>query len=109
MDLADRLLQGVEASARRHALSLLACRAILEESRDDLDRALETFRGAADGWQEFGFLLEEGEARLGAGRILVRLRRPGGSDMLREARAIFVRLGAAPRVADTDRWLDLAA
>jgi class 3 adenylate cyclase/tetratricopeptide (TPR) repeat protein len=109
IDLADRLLQGVEASARRHALSLLACRAILEESRDDLDRALETFRGAADGWQEFGFLLEEGEARLGAGRILVRLRRPGGSDILREARAIFVRLGAAPRVADTDRWLDLAA
>jgi class 3 adenylate cyclase/tetratricopeptide (TPR) repeat protein len=109
MDLAERLLQGVEVSVRRHALSVLTARAILGEARSDVELASKAFQEAADGWRDFGFLLEEGEARLGGGRILVRLGRPEASDVLREARAIFTRLNAVPRVAETSQWLDRAA
>jgi ATP/maltotriose-dependent transcriptional regulator MalT len=108
-DLAERLLEGVEVSGRRHALSLLAAGAVLEEARDRLEPASTGFREAADGWRDFGLLLEEGAAALGTGRTLVQLRRPESSEALERARAIFTRLGAAPLVAETDRWLDLAA
>jgi class 3 adenylate cyclase/tetratricopeptide (TPR) repeat protein len=107
--LAERLLAGVEASGRRHALSLLAAGAILEEARDHPEPASTAFLEAVEGWRDFGFLLEEGEASLGAGRTLVQLRRPEAAEALKRARAIFTRLGAAPLVAETDRWLDLAA
>ena len=109
VDLAERLLEGVEAPGRRHALSLLTAGAILEEARDRPERASTAFREALDGWRGFGFLLEEGEAGLGAGRTLVQLRRPDAADLLERARAIFTRLGAAPLVIKTDRWLHLAA
>jgi hypothetical protein len=113
VDLAESLIQGliqgVEASVQRHVLSLLTSRAILEEARGNLERASTAFQEAAHGWSEFGFLLEEGQARLDSGRTLVQLRRPEGSDRLREARAIFIRLQATPLVAETDRWLALAA
>jgi class 3 adenylate cyclase/tetratricopeptide (TPR) repeat protein len=109
IDLAERLLEGVDAPGRRHALSVLAAGAILEEARDRLEPASTAFREAMDGWRDFGFLLEEGEAGLGAGRILVQLRQPEAAEALKRARAIFTRLGAAPLVAETDRWLDLAA
>jgi class 3 adenylate cyclase/tetratricopeptide (TPR) repeat protein len=109
MDLADRLLQGVESSVRRHALSLLTARAILEEARDRLEPASQAFQEAVGGWRDFGFLLEEAQARLAAGRALFQLGRPEGFDMLREARAIFARLKAAPLITETDRWLDSAA
>jgi class 3 adenylate cyclase/tetratricopeptide (TPR) repeat protein len=113
MDLAEGLIQdliqGVEASVKRHVLSLLTSRAILEEALGNLERASKAFQEAALGWREFGFLLEEGQARLGSGRTLVQLRRPEGSDSLRAARAIFLRLQAMPLLAETDRWLALAA
>ena len=109
IELAERLLEGVEVSGRRHALSLLAARAIVEEARDELESASTAFREAVDGWRDFGFLLEQGEASLGAGRALVQLRRHEASELLRSARVIFTRLQAAPLVAETDRWLNLAA
>jgi class 3 adenylate cyclase/tetratricopeptide (TPR) repeat protein len=109
IELAERLLEGVEVSGRRHTLSLLAAGAVLEEARDRLEPASTGFREAANGWRDFGFLLEEGEAGLGSGRTLVQLRRPEAFDVLERARAIFTRVGAAPLVAETDRWLDLAA
>jgi class 3 adenylate cyclase/tetratricopeptide (TPR) repeat protein len=107
--LAERLLQGIADSVRRHALSLLTAGAVLDEVRDNLEPALRAFRRAADEWREFGFLLEEGEALLGAGRTLVRLRRSEASGVLSQARVTFTRLGAAPLVEETDRWLDMAA
>jgi hypothetical protein len=109
MDLAEGLVQGVEASVQRHVLSLLTSRAILEEALENLEEASKAFQEAALGWQAFGFLLEEGQARLGGGRTLVQLRRPEGSDSLRAAKAIFLRLQAMPLVAETDRWLAMAA
>jgi exosortase/archaeosortase len=113
MDLAEGLIhgliQGVEASVQRHVLSLLTSRAILEEAQGNLERASKAFQEAALGWREFGFLLEEGQARLGSGRTLVQLRRSEGSESLRAARVIFLRLQAMPLLAETDRWLALAA
>lgn len=107
--LAERLPQGIEAHVRRHGLSLLTAQAVLDESRDNLELASRTFRTAADGWRDFGLLLEEGEALLGAGRTLVELQRSEASDLLGKARAIFARLKAVPRVDEADRWLAMAA
>jgi class 3 adenylate cyclase/tetratricopeptide (TPR) repeat protein len=109
MDLAERLLKGIEPSAQRHALSLLTARTLLQEARGDLEPASKGYQDAADGWQGYGFLLEEGEARLGAGRTVLQMGRPEAFDVLREARVIFSRLEAAPLVTETDRWLDREA
>jgi len=106
MDLAERLLKGIKPSAQRHALSLLTARTLLQEARGDLEPASKGYQEAADGWQGYGFLLEEGEVRLGAGRTLLQMGRPEAFDVLREARAIFSRLEAALLVTETDRWLD---
>ena len=106
LDLAEELLKGIEPYARRHALSVLTARAVLEEARGNLKLASRSYQEAAKGWHGYGFLLEEGEAQLGVGRTLLQLGRPEASDVLGEARAIFSRLEAAPLVGETDRWLD---
>jgi class 3 adenylate cyclase/tetratricopeptide (TPR) repeat protein len=109
LDLADRLLKGAQPSSPRDALSVSTGRTVLEEARGNLESALGGYRDVADGWHALGFLLEEGEARLGIGRTLVQLGRPGAADAINEARRIFAGLDATLRVVETERWLDRAS
>jgi class 3 adenylate cyclase/tetratricopeptide (TPR) repeat protein len=105
----ERLLEGQQVRAQRLALSVLAARAVIQESRGQSDAASETYRKAAEGWRAFGFDLEQGQATLGAGRTLLQQGRVEGVAALRGAREIFTRLQAEPLVTETDRWLARAS
>jgi hypothetical protein len=55
---------------------------------------------AAEGWRNFGSVVEEAHALLGRGRCL------GTVADLESAKATFRSLGARPRVAEADRYLE---
>jgi hypothetical protein len=103
--LAEGLLEGLPIHARRHKLSLLTAEAVLQEAAGSLETALETYVRAADGWREFGHILESGRTTLGAGRCFVQLGKPEAAERLSQARSAFGALGAAPLVSETDEWL----
>jgi hypothetical protein len=63
---------------------------------------------AEERWRTFGAVFERAQALLGRGRCLLASGRPGAEQPLREAREVFVRLGAAPLVADADALLERA-
>jgi len=66
--------------------------AILAEGRGAVDEARGLYREAADGWREWGSVVERAYALLGLGRC-------GDEAAYREAMAIFGRLGAVPFTA----------
>jgi class 3 adenylate cyclase/tetratricopeptide (TPR) repeat protein len=105
VELAERLLDALPVHARRHQLSLLTARAVLEETRGDLEGALQHSIEAADGWRAFGHVLEVGWTELAAGRCLVQLGRSGSAEHLTEASAVFARLGAAPLLGEAETWI----
>jgi tetratricopeptide (TPR) repeat protein len=105
LSLAAKLLEGPPVHARRHQLSLLTARAVLEEAAGELDAALRTYAEGVEGWAAFGFALERGRTTLGAGRCLVGLGRSEAIERLSEARSVFTTLGAAALVAETDAWV----
>jgi tetratricopeptide (TPR) repeat protein len=105
IDLAERLLDTLPVHAQRHQLSLLTARAVLEETRGDLEGALQHSIEAADGWRAFGHVLELGRTELAAGRCLVQLGRSGSAERLAEASAVFARLGAAPLLGEAEAWI----
>jgi class 3 adenylate cyclase/tetratricopeptide (TPR) repeat protein len=109
LDMASELMEGLPVHARRHKLSVLTATAVLKEAEGDGDGALAAYEEAAEGWRSFGYVLEMGRTALGAGRRLVDLGKPDAIDRLREARDAFVRLGAAPLLAETESWLARAA
>jgi class 3 adenylate cyclase/tetratricopeptide (TPR) repeat protein/energy-coupling factor transporter ATP-binding protein EcfA2 len=103
--LVRRLLDGLEvrAAGLRHCLT--TAHALLAEAQGDLEPAADLHTQAATGWSNYGNLPEHGQALLGLGRCLARLQHPQARDRLRQARAIFARLGARPLVAESDSWL----
>ena len=105
-DLANRLVSGFEARHPYGAHALVAADAALAEDRGDLADAAATYADAADRWERFGVIPEQAFALLGQGRCLVGLRRPAEAlTVLREARDLFERLGAAPALAEIDALL----
>jgi len=105
-DLAAALLDGVPTSFARQRCSVLTARALMAEAAGDPAGALELFDQAADGWHEYGFVLERGQALLGSGRCLIGLGRPGEARArLQKARSAFAGLRARPRVEETDSFL----
>jgi hypothetical protein len=54
---------------------LVSARALLTEHAGDLSAAADAFAEAAAGWESFGNVYEQGQARLGQGRCLVGLGR----------------------------------
>jgi hypothetical protein len=78
----------------------------MAEATDDPAAALELFDDAAERWAEFGFVLEHGQALLGAGRSLIELGRSGEARThLEAARDAFAGLGAQPLLAEADGLL----
>jgi tetratricopeptide (TPR) repeat protein len=81
-------------------------RAILAEARAEPEQAAERYARAAERWAEYGSVFERAHALFGHGRCLVALGRSGeAEEHLREAREIFLGLGAAPLVAELDALL----
>jgi tetratricopeptide (TPR) repeat protein len=102
-DLASRLAEGVEPiyPLREHALA--SARALLAEHRGDHVEAEVSFADATQRWRRFEMPWEQAQALLGRGRTLLALGRMSESiDSLREARDLFLRLGARPSVRETD-------
>jgi hypothetical protein len=71
---------------------VLTAKAVLAAMRGDTEAAARLFRAAADGWEQWGSVVERGYALLDLGRC-------GDLDAAREADAIFDRLRARPFVA----------
>nr|MDQ2933434.1 AAA family ATPase [Chloroflexota bacterium] len=103
--LAEQLVEGVEplTPLREHALR--ATRAALAEAHGEPEQAAELYGEAAERWQAFGNVPERGHALLGQGRCLLALGRAGHESPIREARELFSRLRAAPRIAEADELL----
>jgi class 3 adenylate cyclase/tetratricopeptide (TPR) repeat protein len=104
-DAAARLLDRATPVTRRHRLGLQTAQAVVAEAFGDLDDAAGRYDEVAAAWSEYGSLPETGHALLGAGRARSRLGDPSTRERLRNARAIFERLGATALVAETDRVL----
>jgi hypothetical protein len=80
-----------------------SARAVLDEARGDLQRALETYDQAAGAWARWGHTVEQAYALLGSGRSLIRLGRPEeAGDRLEAARATFARLGDRQALDELD-------
>jgi class 3 adenylate cyclase/tetratricopeptide (TPR) repeat protein len=110
LDLAGRLVDGVETLIPYAEHAVVAAGAALAEAHGDVSAAVDMYADAARRWQRFGVRPEEAFALLGQGRCLVRLGRASdAAPILGQARAIFERLGAAPALADTDALLADAA
>jgi tetratricopeptide (TPR) repeat protein len=103
--LARGLVEQAQPTATRYRLTALTARAVLAEAAGDAERAAGLFAEAADGWKAYGQVLEHGRALLGAGRCLARLDRPEGPSTLREAHALFTRLGARPLATEAGTLL----
>jgi tetratricopeptide (TPR) repeat protein len=104
--LAERLVAGIEPQSRQAEHALVTAGAAIAEARGDLEQAVATYADAADRWRRFGVVPEEAFALLGQGRCLLALgRQDEAALVLRQARGIFERLGAAPALAETDALL----
>jgi class 3 adenylate cyclase/tetratricopeptide (TPR) repeat protein len=104
--LAERLASGFEPRYPYADHALVATNAALTEARGDLASAAVSYADAADRWVRFGVVPELAFALLGQGRCLVGLSRPTeAAPVLQHAREIFVRLQAAPALAETDALL----
>jgi class 3 adenylate cyclase/tetratricopeptide (TPR) repeat protein len=108
--LAESLLTGIEVTAARHRHAVHTAQAVLAEAQGQTEPALVLYEEAAERWAEYGFVLEQGQALLGAGRCLLTLQSPdGAARSLQKAKEIFESLGARPLVAEAESLLEQAA
>ena len=87
---AESFISGMEGAALRDRNCLLTGRALVAEAHEEHDRAVELYDHAARRWDDFGFVLEHGQAFLGAARSRPERRRtaptPPGTRDLHDAR-----------------------
>jgi len=102
---AQALALGVQAGFSSET-ELAAARAAIAEATGDLATAREQFEHAAESFAHRGDVHEQAHALAGLGRCLVRLgEREAGVARLREAREVWLRLRATPRVSEIDMIL----
>jgi len=107
---AERFASGIDVTATRDRTCVLTGKAILAEAKGQIEEAHDVYEKAAQGWLEYGLVLEEGQAHLGLARCLIALGdREAATDPLHKARAIFERLGAVPLINETDSYLQAEA
>jgi class 3 adenylate cyclase/tetratricopeptide (TPR) repeat protein len=106
--LARDLGDHAHPTATRYRLAALTARAVLAETAGDAERAAGLFADAAGGWLAYGQVLEHGQALLGAGRCRGHLGHPDGRSQLRDAHALFTRLGARQLAAEAGGLLQAA-
>ncbi|MEA2509643.1 MAG: hypothetical protein QOG21_1725, partial [Actinomycetota bacterium] len=94
----------------RDRIDNLTANALVTEAEGLSERASELYDDVALKWREYGFVLEEGQALLGAGRCLMALgRKADASFKLHGASRIFSDLGAIALIKETDDYLQKAA
>ncbi len=109
LDLAEELVEGLKPALVRHRHGLLTARATLAEAQGRLEEAVDLYADAAERWAEYGFVLERGQALLGASRCLLALgRRDEAGATLAHSRVVFQGLGAGPLVAEVDALVKAA-
>jgi class 3 adenylate cyclase/tetratricopeptide (TPR) repeat protein len=108
LSVARGLLAGLEPTTSAQLRGLLPARALVAEAEDRVEDAVELFGDASARFASQGWAYEEALARLGAGRCVVALARPGASQELARAREFFARVGATPLLAETDALLEQA-
>jgi len=100
-DLAAQIVDGFEPRFPLSRFALTAASAALVEAQQSPDSALTAYLDVINQAQTFGSVIEEGFARLGHGRCLVRLGRTAEAvDGLPHARMLFASLGARPALAE---------
>jgi class 3 adenylate cyclase/tetratricopeptide (TPR) repeat protein len=109
-NLGDRLLERLDVSAVRQVNAVHAARAVLAEAQGQRELSLRLYEESADRWARYGFVLEQGQALLGAGRCLLALEHQHTAvQSLTNAQAIFESLGARPLAAECRLLLQQAA
>jgi hypothetical protein len=105
ISLAERLVRVDQRFVyTRHAC--VAAAAAIAEAHGDLGAAADGYVDAAARWEAFGVVPERAFALLGRGRCLAGLaRHEEATSVLRQAREIFHRLGAAPSLSEIDSLL----
>jgi hypothetical protein len=94
LELAERLLEGVgQGPAGRLEHAHVTAKAIVAEARGQAEDAAEAYAEAAEGWAEWGSVIERGYALLGLARCA------GDEQALRQGTEIFDRLRAVPFTA----------
>jgi tetratricopeptide (TPR) repeat protein len=107
--LAESLLEGIEVAAARDRHGVETARAVLAEMQGRVEEALGLYVEVAERWTEFEFVLEQGQALLGAGRCLLALGRSAeAAPRLERARRLFGGLGAIPLAAEAAALLEQA-
>ena len=84
---------------------LVTVRAMQAELAGDHGCAAVIYADAARRWAQFTHVLEHAYALLGRGRSLARFADANAEQPLREARAMFERMGARPRINECDGLL----
>jgi hypothetical protein len=84
--------------------------ALLSEATGKTDEGVELFRAAVRGWRDYGSVVEEAHALMGAGRCLISLDRPEeAAAAITTAREIVSRLGATRLTQEADALLARAS
>ena len=108
-ELAERLVSGLEPRYPLAEHALVAANAALTEARGDLQAANDAYADAANRWERFGVVTEQGFALLGQGRCLLGFAPPtDAAPVLQHAREMFERLRATPTLVETDTLLQQA-
>ena len=104
--LAERIVGRLLPRSPYDEHTLAAVSAALTEARGEIDTAARAYADAAERWERFGVVPEQGFALLGWGRCLLELARAGESaDVLRRAGGIFTGCGMHPALEETDALL----
>ena len=107
-ELIDELAAGVPETSRRQQNALVTVRALRTERAGDYVEAASLYADAADRWEQFTEVIEEGHALLGQARCLI----AAGADAdapLRRARDLFDEMGARRRIAECDALIAQAS
>ena len=102
LDAARSLLEGFESTTAVRERGGVAARAVLIEADGDRKAAADLYLDAAARFAEGGWALEEGYARLGAGRCLTMIGDDAGTSELERAYIFFASINARAIVAEID-------
>jgi hypothetical protein len=105
LNLAGRLVEGVEPKIPLFEHALVAAGAQLAEAHGQVADAADFYRDAAERWRGFGNVPERAYALLGQGRCLAALGDPEAEAPLREARELFASIGYRPALEETEALL----
>ncbi len=93
LDVASAFLDGSKTESAWDAAARPGASAALAEVRGDADEATTLYAAAAEGWANYGSVVERAYALIGLGRVA------DDAKAARQGKAIFADLGASPVVA----------